>query len=74
MSIEQAVLRKMYALPEAQRQEVLDFVEFLHAKMVTKQPLRSIRGLWADLDIDITEEDIAEARREMWGNFPREDI
>jgi hypothetical protein len=28
--------------------------------------------LWADLGVDITEEDIAEARREMWGNFPRE--
>ena len=29
-------------------------------------------GLWADLNIHITEEDIAEARREMWGNFPRD--
>jgi len=31
-------------------------------------------GLWADLDIGITDEDIDEARREMWGNFPRDDI
>ncbi|MDQ2808797.1 MAG: hypothetical protein M3Z04_18120 [Chloroflexota bacterium] len=35
-------------------------------------PRRSLRGLWAG--VKITEEDIAEARREMWGNFPREDI
>ena len=35
-------------------------------------PRKSLRGLWRDLDI--TEEDIAEARREMWGDFPREDI
>ena len=35
-------------------------------------PRKSLRGLWRGLDI--TEEDIAEARREMWGNFPREDI
>jgi hypothetical protein len=28
--------------------------------------------LWADLNMNITEEDIAEARREMWGNFPRD--
>ncbi len=35
-------------------------------------PRRSLRGLWRGLDI--TEEDIAEARREMWGDFPREDI
>lgn len=35
-------------------------------------PRRSLRGLWRGLDI--TEEDIAEARRDMWGAFPREDI
>jgi hypothetical protein len=37
-------------------------------------PLKSAYGLWADLNVNISEEDIAEARREMWGNFPREDI
>jgi len=31
-------------------------------------------GLWADLDMRVTDEDIAEARHEMWGNFPREDF
>ena len=35
-------------------------------------PRKSLRGLWRDLGI--TEEEIAEARREMWGSFPREDI
>jgi hypothetical protein len=38
------------------------------------EPLKSAYGLWADLNIDISAEDIDEARREMWGNFPREDI
>lgn len=33
---------------------------------------KSLRGLWRD--IDITEEDIAGARQEMWRGFPREDI
>ncbi len=33
---------------------------------------KSLRGLWQG--VDVTEEDIAEARREMWSNFPREDI
>jgi|GEM_PF-1007028 len=31
-----------------------------------------ILGLWQGLNI--TEDNIAEARREMWGNSPREDI
>ena len=35
-------------------------------------PRKSLRGLWRGLDI--TPEEIDEARREMWGNFPREDI
>jgi hypothetical protein len=36
------------------------------------KPRKSLRGLWRG--VDITAEDIAEARREMWGNFSREDI
>jgi hypothetical protein len=39
-----------------------------------KTPRKSLRGLWAEFNIDISDEDIAELRREMWGNFPREDI
>ena len=35
-------------------------------------PRKSLRGLWRGLDI--TEQEIAEARREMWSSFPREDI
>lgn len=35
-------------------------------------PRESLRGMWQGLDI--TDEDIAEARREMWGNFPRDDF
>jgi Protein of unknown function (DUF2281) len=73
-SIEQTVVEKLRALAPDKQQEVLDFAEFLEQKTPTKQPRRSLMGLFADLGVDISEEDIAEARREMWGNFPREDI
>ena len=72
MTIEQAIVEKLRLLPVEKQQEVLDFVEFLQRKSVPKPPRRSLKGLWADLRIDITEADIAEARREMWGNFPRD--
>jgi len=49
---------------------VADLERELQATQST--PRKSLRGLWRGLDI--TEEDIAEARREMWGDFPREDI
>ena len=71
MTIEQAVVEKLRVLPVEKQREVLDFVEFLHRKSMPKPPRRGLKGLWADLKIDITEDDIAEVRREMWGNFPR---
>jgi hypothetical protein len=37
-------------------------------------PRNILKGLWADLKVDVSEEDIAEVRREMMKNFPREDI
>ena len=72
MTIEQQVLEKLRDLPPEKQKEVLDFVNLLGETNGPKNPLRSLRGLWKDLNIDITEEDIAQARREMWGNFPRD--
>jgi hypothetical protein len=72
MSIEEQVLEKLRDLPPEKQKEVLDFVDSLKDKDGSKKPIRSLRGLWADLNIHITEQDIAEARREMWGNFPRD--
>jgi predicted signal transduction protein with EAL and GGDEF domain len=72
MNIEQAVLEKLRQLPVDKQQQLLDFAEFLSQKTTSKMPLRSVRGLCADLKVDITEEDIAQARQEMWGNFPRD--
>ena len=73
-SIEQAVVEKLRSLPPDKQQEVLDFAEFLERKTRQPEQRRSLEGLFAHLGVHITEEDIAEARREMWGNFPREEI
>ena len=72
MSIEQQLLEKLRGLSPDMQQQVLDFVRSLSKNESPRKPLRSLEGLWADLGIKITEEDIAEARREMWGNFPRD--
>jgi hypothetical protein len=72
MTIEEQVLEKLRDLPPEKQKEVLDFISTLKTGNGARKPLRSLRGLWADLNIHITEEDIAEARREMWGNFPRD--
>ena len=72
MTIEEMVMEKLRGLPPEKQKEVLEFVESLKPDGSTRKPLRSLEGLLEDLNVDITEEDIAEARREMWGNFPRD--
>ena len=68
-------------LPLAKRLSPLDkvclieqIVPEIERELEAAQPAqrRSLRGLWKGLDI--TAADIAEARREMWGDFPRRDI
>jgi hypothetical protein len=39
-----------------------------------RKPRKSGRGIWEDLNIDLGAEDIDEARREMWKDFPRNDF
>jgi len=72
MTIEQQVIEKLRDLPPERQKEVLDFVDYLRKKRGPGKPLRSLLGLWADLNFHVTEEDIVEARQEMWGKFPRD--
>jgi hypothetical protein len=73
MDIEQAIIERIRRLPPEKQREVLDFAEFLHHRRSTP-PYRGVKGLWADLDAQVSTEEIDEARRELWGSFPREDI
>ena len=51
-----------------------DLEEPLRQAEGSQQPLQSLYGLWKDLGVDISAEEIDAARREMWGSFPRDDI
>ena len=69
-----AALARQLSLPERAR-----LIEQVAASLAeeTRQaanPRRSSYGALADLNLDVSEEDIAEARRSMLSNFPREDI
>jgi hypothetical protein len=72
MTIERQVLEKLRELAPEKQKAVLDFVDSLKRPDAPKAPRRSLLGLWADLNTHITKEDIAQARREMCGNFPRD--
>src|ERR1700722_12538144 len=52
MTIEQQVVEKLRDLPPEKRREVLDFRDLLKEKNGgPKKPPRSLRGVWADLNI-----------------------
>jgi hypothetical protein len=74
MKIEDQVIETFRVLPAAKQLEVLDLVRFLAQQFAVKLPLRSAAGLCEGLGVTLTAEEIDEARKEMWGNFPREDI
>jgi len=48
--------------------------QLLQEMRPTQPPRRSLRGILADLGPAPSAEEIDEARREAWANFPREDI
>jgi hypothetical protein len=72
MTLEETVLQNLRELSPDQRKAVLDFTEFLRSRTTLPQAAQSLKGLWADLDMDISEDDLSTSRQELWGDFPRE--
>ncbi len=70
---EQELLQKFRRLPPDKQEEILHLVEEIE-ESTPKKPRRNPIGLCANLGINITAEEIDEARKEMWGNFPRDDF
>ena len=70
MSLEEAILDAVRALPVDKQQEILNHATRLRSQAAA--PRRSAKGLWADLGISLSAEEIDANRREMWKNFPRE--
>ncbi|MBI2682350.1 MAG: hypothetical protein HYX26_03895 [Acidobacteriales bacterium] len=71
MTFEQLLQDKLRSLSPKKQQEVLAFVESLKSGEKVNGR-KSLQGLWADLDLDLDEKDIADVRREMWQDFPRD--
>ncbi len=59
-------------MPANRQQELLDFAEFLEKKEIAKSPRRSLKGALAHLNIKISDEDIREARNEMWRGYTKD--
>jgi hypothetical protein len=74
MSLEEAILEAVRTLPAEKQREVLNHAAKLRDEAGKKSPFKSVKGLWGDLGISLSPEEIDENQRELWRNFPREDI
>lgn len=77
MSILQELIRRIRALPLAERRQLrrrLHELERLDRKCssVARRPGRALLGALSHAGAKSTRRDIDEARSELWGRFPRE--
>jgi hypothetical protein len=65
MSLEQAILEAVRALPAEKQQEVLNHAARLRGESARKQPFKSVRGLWTGLGVSLSADEIDENQRDM---------
>jgi len=70
------VLKMLRKLPPRERLKVISqaLPEIEQSLSENVRAYKSLRGLWKDLLPSVSEKEIDDARREMWKDFPREDI
>jgi hypothetical protein len=83
MTIAEQIIEKVKALSADDQKKLLEFIAALPSVQgktpapdegggSLRPPRKTLLGRFAHRGVHITAEDIAEARREMWRNFPRD--
>lgn len=70
--VEEKLLEALRALTSERQEEVVRYAEALLTIQQALQSGKGIAGILEGQGFDVSEEDVAEARREMWANFPRD--
>jgi hypothetical protein len=70
--LEQAVSLALNLSPLDKVRLVEQIMATLEQELSPKTPKQSLYGLWSD--VKISDDELDEAREELWGNIPREDI
>ena len=76
MTLKAEIISALDLLPPEDLRPLRDFVAFLRSRVeqpASRERVVKLGGLWAGTP-EITEEDIAEARREMWGRFGEREV
>ncbi len=66
MTSEEVIFAKIKVLPPSLKEEALHFVEFLETKIKPQTERKSLKGSLSHLNVKISDDDIREARNEMW--------
>ena len=75
MNIQEALLKNFKELNVDKQKAALEFVKYLKYQQQNEPTSKvSLKGLWSDFNFTISEDDIATARQEMWGNFGDKEI
>ena len=69
MTSEEVLIEKIKTLPPHLQQKAIEYVDSLQTEARRNAPRRSLKGIWADKGVSITEQDIREARNEMWRGY-----
>ena len=71
LSVADQLREKVISLPAEKQRQILEYAERLECETAQppRNPLHNPEGLWANKGINISEEDIAEMRREAWGEY-----
>ena len=72
MISEEVLLEKIKVLPPNLKQKAMDYVESLQGETVPTQKRKSLQGSLAHLNIKFTEQDLREARNEMWRRYTKD--
>lgn len=72
MTSEEVLLERIKVLPPNLKQEAIHFVEFLETKINLPKKKKSLKGSLSHLNIKISEDEIREARNEMWRGYTKD--
>lgn len=68
----EVLLQKFEVLPPAQQKKAIEYVDALQKEVSGQSKRKSLKGALKHLNIKITDEDIREARNEMWRGYTKD--
>ena len=73
MDLIELIATRIRRWPRERQRQLARIVEEMDPDSAPEE-VDTVRGLWADFEVDVSNEQIQEAREELFGDFPRRDV